>query len=153
FLLLSCGCSGELASPSPAETEACEDIGPPLYEPEAPGADFRPACYAGPEEPIVVPECRLTVFRKQDVASQRDGVLLVAGPPVARGEAVPPDLCARVKIGGEWATFRLLREDDRVEKDQVLAWIDDRLARDDLEMKKRKAAAARAELDAAGLTR
>ena len=112
-----------------------------------------PAVRGKAVDPIIVPDCRLTVIDKQEVPSQREGVLLFIGTEAQTGEAVPPDRQVQVSIGGKVKVFRQLKEDDRVEAGQMLAQLDDRLARDDWAIKTGKVAASRADLASAQRTR
>jgi RNA polymerase sigma factor (sigma-70 family) len=87
-----------------------------------------------------------------EVPSQRDGVLLVIGTEIKKGEAVPPDRIATVKVGGELKKYRRLKVGDKVEVGQLLARVDDRLALDELAIKRQKLIAAMADLRAAETT-
>ena len=58
-----------------------------------------------------------------------------------------------VRRAGEEKTYRKLKEGDRVEPGQLLAQLDDRLARDDWAIKSGKVKAAKADLSAAEKTR
>lgn len=98
-----------------------------------PGAtEFTPdmaTASAGPHgkvlDPIVVRECLLTVKSKEDVPTQRDGVI--------------------VKI--------LVKEGDEVKAGQVLAQLDDRLAAAEAKSKKAKVTSSEAKLGAARKTK
>jgi len=76
-------------------------------------------------DPIVAPGCLLTVVRKQDVPTQRDGVILEIA----------------------------VKEGQTVKKDQLLAKLDDSLVVADLESKKARVTSNQAKLDAAIKTR
>lgn len=76
-------------------------------------------------DPVTVSQCRVTVFQTQDVPSQRDGVLL--------------------KI--------LVKEGDKVEPNQLLAQLDNRLASADKDIKTYKVVAAKADFQASEKTR
>lgn len=125
-------------------------------------------------DPIVVPECRLAAIDKQDVSSQREGIILFIGSDVYAGRK--PLLLDRFGLGsvllglevalGEKThrfitvthdykpkKIRCLKEDDPVEAGQLLAQLDDRMARDDLAIKVGRLAASRADLAAAEKTR
>lgn len=104
-------------------------------------------------DPVVIPRCTLTVIEKQDVPSQRDGVMLFIGTEVKPGEQVPSDRVIRVKMGGQEKLFRELREGEVVEPQQLLAQLDDRLARDDLAISSAKINAAKADHMASEKTR
>ena len=132
----------EDSDPTPAEppaedSPAASEIDPLLYPPAPEDeAAFRPQRFTGSADPIVLPDCRLTVFRKQDVASQRDGVLLVVGSPLQPGERDGSGRQFQAEVGGKLRAFRCLREDEAVAQGQLLAWVDDRIARDDRDMKR-----------------
>jgi multidrug efflux pump subunit AcrA (membrane-fusion protein) len=155
LMLAAVACSGEHAEPPPAEAPANPEIGTALYGNwDAQPATPSPARRAGKAvDPIVVPDCRLTVIRKQEVPSQREGVLLFIGTEVAPGEAVPADRQVKIQRDGREKVYRLLKEDDRIEAGQLLAQLDDRLARDDWAIKTGKVAASRADLASAEKTR
>jgi WD40 repeat protein len=42
-------------------------------------------------EPVIIPDCPLVPFDKQEVASEKEGVLMFIGTEVQPGETVPPD--------------------------------------------------------------
>jgi WD40 repeat protein len=87
-------------------------------------------------DPIVVGDCRLVAGERQEVPSQRDGVLLFVCTEIRTGEQVPPEQVVTVKIGDQERKYRRLKEGDAVEPGQLLALLDDRLARDDWAIKK-----------------
>jgi multidrug efflux pump subunit AcrA (membrane-fusion protein) len=137
-------------SAAAAKTDAGGSISKLLYAkaatPPAPSA-AAPAVLHG--DPIVLPDCHLTVMEKQDVPSQRDGVLLVVGTEIAPGQTVPPELIVVVHIGGQEKHFRRLREGDLVQAGQLLAHLDDQLIRDDSAIKQAQLTSAKADLEAA----
>src|SRR5262249_12338625 len=90
---------------------------------------------------------------KQDVPTQREGVLLFIGTEVKPSERVLPDRLITARMGSETKTFRRLKEDDRVEAGQLLAQLDDRMARDEWAIKTAKLTASKADLSAAVKTR
>jgi RNA polymerase sigma factor (sigma-70 family) len=92
-----------------------------------------------------VPENRPAVV---NLPAQRDGVLLFIGTEIKEGEQLLPDDIVSVKIDGAVKKFRRLKEGDRVEDGQLLARLNDRLARDDVEVQKARLEAAEAELRA-----
>ncbi|HLJ97847.1 MAG TPA: HlyD family efflux transporter periplasmic adaptor subunit [Gemmataceae bacterium] len=104
-------------------------------------------------DPIVIPGGRLRLFDLEDVPSQRDGVLMFLGTEVKEGQNVPPFDAIPVQIGKETKQFRRLREGDVVQSDQLLAQVDDTLARADVGIKTAKLESARAEAVAADKTR
>jgi RNA polymerase sigma factor (sigma-70 family) len=79
------------------------------------------------------------------IASPLEGILLFIGTEIKEGEKVPRSRICTVKYGGQTKKYRRLREGDRVKKGQVVAWLDDRLARSQLEIKKARLAAAKAD--------
>jgi WD40 repeat protein len=108
------------------------------------------------QDPIVVPNCRLAMINggKQDVPSQREGVLLFIGVEVKDGENVPKeDLLPPVQVDGKTKQFRRLKEGDAIEANQLVAQVDDRLARADLMIKGAKLSAALADRTAAEKTK
>jgi RNA polymerase sigma factor (sigma-70 family) len=88
-----------------------------------------------------------------EVPSRRDGVLLVIGTEIKEGEKVPPGDIIILKVGGEQTKYRRLREGDVVEEGQLLARLDDDLARDEVLSKKTTVNAAKAEWEASVKTR
>jgi multidrug efflux pump subunit AcrA (membrane-fusion protein) len=88
-----------------------------------------------------------------DVPSQRDGILLVIGTDLKPGEKVPPDQVVVVKAGDEETKYRRLREGDTVEEGQLLARVDDTLARDEVAGRRAAVDAARADWQASVKTR
>src|SRR5262249_47871482 len=124
-------------------------IGPPLYVPVVPSAGAVPRKAERVNVPIVLPECRLTVMEKQDVPSQRDGIVPFIGGEIEAGQEPPADQVIRVTLGGQEQRFRKLKEGDTVRAGQLLAYLDDQLSRDDWAIKKARVAAARADMDAA----
>jgi WD40 repeat protein len=145
-------CSAETERKVEEPSAAAEDCGPPLYVCDEMPEEFTPCRYAGTDDPIVVPDCRLSALRTQDVPSQRDGVLLVVGTETGPGETVAADRLTVVNVAGTRRRFRRLCEDDRVEAGQLLAWVDDRLALDETMVKNRKLGASKADLNASEKT-
>jgi hypothetical protein len=84
-----------------------------------------------------------------NVPAQREGVLLVVGKEVKADAKIPANLLNTVKGDGEVKRYRRLRVGDIVEEDQLLARVDDRLPRLELEVQKSKVEAAESELGAA----
>ncbi len=90
-------------------------------------------------DPIVIPLSRLDLIEKIDVPSQRDGVLLFLGIEVKKDEPVPPDeKLFEVQLGKETKLFRRIREGDTVESNQLVAVVDDKLARAEESIKEAK---------------
>jgi WD40 repeat protein len=145
---------GAPAQPAPAKAPAGD-----LYahaQPVAPTAPVeriaeQPAVVI---EPIVITGSTLAKILKQDVPSQREGVLLFVGIELKEGEQPPPDEKVwDVQIDREVKRFRRLKEGDQVEADQLLAVVDDTIARADLSIKEAKVAAAKADKTASVKTR
>jgi WD40 repeat protein len=134
-------------------------IGSPLYAGAAPVP--RPAVsHREPErravalDPILIANSRLTLIRKQEIPSQRDGVMAFVGIEVKPGEVVAEeDKLPPVRVNAEMRQFRRLKEGDRVEAGQLLARVDDTLPVADEAIKVAKLAAAEAESKAADKTR
>jgi WD40 repeat protein len=100
-------------------------------------------------DPIVIPDCRLAVIERQEVPSQRDGVLLYICTDIKPGEQVPPDRIVAIKVADQERKYRRLKEGDAVEAGQLLGLLDDRMARDDWAIKKSQIAMNEAGLAAA----
>ncbi|GIW81812.1 MAG: hypothetical protein KatS3mg105_3619 [Gemmatales bacterium] len=127
------------------------EIGSRLYstKPRYPAPEAR----ALPADPIVIANCRLSVTEKEEVPAQRDSVILFIGTEIQPGEEVPADRLIRVHIDGQERQFKRLREGDFVKKGQLLAMLDDKVARDEYNIQKGKITVAEAELAAAEKTR
>ncbi|HZU35044.1 MAG TPA: hypothetical protein VFA18_04005, partial [Gemmataceae bacterium] len=106
---------------TPLYTDTASAVATPLPEASSPSAD-----------PVVIPECQLTVIEKQDVPSRRDGVLLYIGTPLKPGESGPPGQVYTLRIGSKEIKVRHLREGDIVQAGQVIAQLDDSVQQDDL---------------------
>jgi len=139
-------------------------------------------------DPLVLPDCRLAVYERQEVPAEQDGVILCIGRELTPEEPDPsPDRLFIIKeikrtlvekkaenpkpngikketygskdgsqITGETdkpkeviRRFRLLKEDDYVVAGQMMAILDDRLARDDFDIKDRKVSVAEKDYRAA----
>src|SRR5262249_53764147 len=87
------------------------------------------------------------------VPSQRDGIIIAIGSEIQEAQPAPKAGQMEVRIGQEVRTFRLLREGDTVEPGQMLAQLDDRLARNELLFKRTKLVAAEADHRAAVATK
>jgi WD40 repeat protein len=116
----------------------------PLVALQTPAAPAAPARRV--REPIVIPNSRLAVIDKVDVPAQRDGVLSFIGIEVKKGEKVAPE-DSPVEING--VQFRRLKEGDRVEANQLVAMVDETLARADYAIKAAKLKSAEADDKAA----
>jgi RNA polymerase sigma factor (sigma-70 family) len=90
------------------------------------------------------------LMRVVRVPSPQDGILLAVGTEVKKGDAAAAAKgLLRVEVGKEVRLYRRLREGDRVERGQVLAQLDDRLARLEVAIKKARVSAAKVEYPAA----
>jgi RNA polymerase sigma factor (sigma-70 family) len=83
------------------------------------------------------------------VPSLRDGVVLVIGTEVKEGEKVPADRLVSVKVGDTVKKYRRLKKGDVIEEGQLLAQLDDDMARAEVSIKEAKLAAAQADDNAA----
>ncbi len=104
-------------------------------------------------DPIVIPAARLRLIDLEDVPSQRDGVLMFIGTEIKDGQQVPSYETIQVQIGEEKKRFRRLKEGDAVQSDELLALVDDTLARADVDIKAAKLNSAHAEFKSAEKTR
>ncbi len=109
-------------------------------------------------DPIVINDCRLNVFNKEDVPALRDGAIMVIGTDLRAGEAahLPKDRICSAPVGKkgpdgkrEEVQFYLLKEGDPIKKGQLMAILDDRVARDDRDIKQAKIVVAQKDYDAA----
>jgi multidrug resistance efflux pump len=85
------------------------------------------------------------------VASQFEGILQFVATEIKEGESVPAARIITVEIGGEKKKLRRLRKGDKVTEGQLLARLDDRLARADWAVKNRRHLAADADAKGAKL--
>jgi RNA polymerase sigma factor (sigma-70 family) len=107
------------------------------------GALLRRAPAEGEASPPAAPRKSAALVR---ASSEVDGAMLVVGTEIKKDEKVDPALVVTVRVGGEDKKYRRLRVGDAVEEGQLLARLDDSLAR--------KAVASRvAKLDDAEATR
>jgi RNA polymerase sigma factor (sigma-70 family) len=79
------------------------------------------------------------------VPSQHDGIVRVIGTEIKEGDKVPPEQTITIKINGEVRKYRRLKKGDKVEEGQLLARLDDDLARADVAIQIAKVRAAKAE--------
>jgi RNA polymerase sigma factor (sigma-70 family) len=112
----------------------------------------------GPEEaaggfPFLAAAPAAPLTKKIDVPSPRDGILVLMGTEVKEGEKVPPAQLIKVKVGNEEKAYRRLRVGDQAKEGQLLARLDDRLARAEVEIRSSKVEAAEAEHRASEKTR
>jgi len=113
----------------------------------------RPTDAAGASDPAA---------RPYEAPSQQAGLLLFIGTPlrVARlldfsrpGEPAPAERLATITTDGKLERYRWLDVGDRVEAGQVIALLDDRLARREVAIKEAKVTASEADLVASEATR
>jgi WD40 repeat protein len=122
----------------------------PVLQPDPPPT----AQKTGPAtDPIVIPRAHLALVRKQDVPAQRDGVLMFVGIAIRPGENPPKEDRFIVRDGNVTKEFRRLKEGDRVEAGELLAQVDDTLARADMGIKRAKLEAANADRTTSEKTR
>ncbi len=87
------------------------------------------------------------------VASPVAGIVWFVGTEIQPGERVPPAQIISVTFGGEVKTYRRLKKGDRVEEGQLLARLDDRLARDEYAIQQKQVEQAEADFKAARAVR
>src|SRR5271166_2770118 len=105
---------------------------------------------------IVLPDCHLVPFDKQDVSSSKDGWLIIIGTPVDQEPAMKtPELpTAEIPVGGKklyWPYIRL-KEGDIVQQGQIVAVVDPTKPLNDRLYKKAKIVAAQADHTASAYT-
>jgi len=104
-------------------------------------------------DPIVMPNARLAIIRKEDVPAQRDGALMFIGVAIRPGENPPKEDRFAVRDGNSTKEYRRLKEGDRVEANELFALVDDTLARAEMDIKTAKLAAAQADKTTSEKTR
>lgn len=109
------------------------------HDPNQPAGDFV-------EDAIVIPNCQLNVDEKTELATEREGVILFDGRPIEKGEKVPADHHDTYFFAGQEKPYWKLKEGDMVVVNQVLARVDDLLARDEMSIKESKLDSANADL-------
>jgi WD40 repeat protein len=155
-MVLAAGCSSDRSRPSGDaegnDAAATADIGEALYS--VTGHKFPPVQRTEiAADPILVFDCHLTVIDRQEVPSQREGVIAFVGTELKPGEEVPGDRQITVETPDGPKKYRQLKEDDRVGAGQLLAKLDDRLVREELGIRTGRVAMSKAELTAAEKTR
>lgn len=100
---------------------------------------------AAPHEQPVSVQLQKTEKSYQEELSQRDGVLWFNGTQIGPGEEVTPNVLLTIVSGGKEMKFRRLKEGDRVRTGQLLAQLDDRVARDELDVQQAKLMVAEAD--------
>ncbi len=126
------------------------EIKEPLYPPTGVQPN-KPDAPRAAADPIVIADCRLNVFNKEDVPALRDGAIMVIGTDEkgAKETGLPEDRKYTVIIGKKPETFYFLKEGDPIKEGQLMAILDDRVARDDKEIKEAKINVADADYKAA----
>jgi RNA polymerase sigma factor (sigma-70 family) len=114
------------------------------------GVLLRRAPAGGEGAPAALPPKDPVLIR---VGSEVDGVLELVGTEVKKGEKVDPARVVTVRVGGEPKKYRRLREGDAVEEGQLLARLDDGLAREEVDARIAALEAAEAEGRAAVKTK
>lgn len=132
-------CTYRAFATGPAEAKEDQPIQVPAGEAVEPK---KPAKEAGEPKDV----------EKQSVPSQRDGILLMLGTEIKEGENVPSERIITIKVGDEVKKYRRLRKGDKVEPGQLLGRLDDRLARDEVSIKRAKVKASEADLIASEKT-
>ncbi len=157
FFNSSAGSAPGGAGAPPQEKKAPPVVAKPLVaqaDRQRPKADPNQRASRFAEEPIVIPDCHLGVIDKTEVSAQREGILLFIGRKVQDGEKIPSERKDFFRIGPkELGEYRQLKEDDPVEENEPLAMVDDRLARDEMNIKEKKLVNAKAELTVSEKTR
>jgi HlyD family secretion protein len=88
-------------------------------------------------------------FRFAEVPSPSDGTILFIGTEIKEEEEVPPERVLSIKVGEQVKKYRRLKLGDVVKRGQMVAQLDDQLARHDVKVKQAKLQVAKAELMAA----
>jgi len=133
-----------------AATDSGKPIGAPLYAsatPVPPASAARESQRNGVAlDPILIYNSRLSLVRKQDIPSQRDGVIQFIGVEAKPGD---DELLGEFRVGeveqGTTKQFRRLKEGDKVYQGQLLARIDDTMPVADERIKVAKLEAAKAD--------
>ena len=102
---------------------------------------------AAPDQPPQDPAAATRGIERTDlvkVASPMEGILWFIGTEIKPGEQVPPAQVISLTIGKEVKQYRRLQKGDRVEEGQLLARLDDRLARAEYAIQKKKVEEAEA---------
>jgi WD40 repeat protein len=131
------------ATPEPVKAQ--------ILAPTAPTA-FQDPCeeLQGAAEPIVLNSCKVELVQKQDVPSEREGVLLFVGIELKPGESRP---AGEQGFPYKGKTYRRLKEGDRVEANELIGIVDPKLAQADFDIKVAKVDSAKADAVASERTR
>jgi RNA polymerase sigma factor (sigma-70 family) len=92
-------------------------------------------------------------FRFVEVPSPSEGILAFIGTDIKEEEQVPADRVISARIGGEVKKYRRLTLGDLVSKGQLLAQMDDELARADMTIKRKRLDVTEAEWASAKKTK
>jgi RNA polymerase sigma factor (sigma-70 family) len=84
----------------------------------------------------------------RDLRTPREGVLTLVGTEIKDGEAVSADQVVTIGSGAAAKRYRLLRDGDTVAEGQLLARLDDRLARTEISLEEAQIEASKAEASA-----
>ena len=125
------------------------DIGEPLFPPAAVPTRQTPA--PGAADPIIIRQCQVTLAETQNVPSKNSGRLMHFCTEIQPGEVVPPDqiiIHPRTKV-----KYRRLKEGDTIKADQLIGYLDDKLAAANLSIELATIKANEAKLEAAGRLR
>jgi WD40 repeat protein len=144
------------------EENVAKPIGPDLYP--APAGLEEPKETEAPArkkmtDPVVITDCRLSPFEKEEVPSLKDGALEFIGTEIREGEQVPKEKIVEVELGKDLdgrpikKQFRRLDVGDSVEPKQLLGMLDARKARDDWAIKKGKVLVAEKDRESASKTK
>jgi RNA polymerase sigma factor (sigma-70 family) len=87
------------------------------------------------------------------VPSQHDGIIRFIGTEIKPGEKAPRERIVTIKVGDELKKYRRLKKGDTVEAGQLLAQLDDDLARGDVAIQEAKVKTAEADQAASEKTR
>jgi RNA polymerase sigma factor (sigma-70 family) len=101
------------------------------------------------------PAPHVAEFHKNRVtlSSSVEGLVMILGAEIKAGEEVPADQIFTRKVGTEEKKYRRLTKGDSVEAGQLLGFVDDRLARDDVAIREAKLKVAEADREAAYKTK
>jgi multidrug resistance efflux pump len=89
----------------------------------------------------------------RDLRTPREGVLTLVGTEIKNGDAVPADQVVTIGTGAAAKRYRPLRDGDAVAEGQLLARLDDRLARTEIALAEAQIEASKAEASASRHTR
>jgi RNA polymerase sigma factor (sigma-70 family) len=95
--------------------------------------------------PLRSPNGAAGAVKERVVRSLHDGVLVVVGTPLKNSEVVPSDDTLAVTGGGKTVRYRRMRVGDTVEAGQLIARLDDRLARSEVSLLEASLEAANAD--------